>query len=139
MESITLSGNRHNHKINSRPREAKEMTEVTIPQHVDVMDQALFDWEVKIAELEIAQLDYLQTDSILKAWEASTRLSFIEIQKMSATMADSKTKASQSWLDKILEVNKKAVAFEKAKRLARVAEARWETERSKQVSLRNVK
>jgi len=115
------------------------MTEVTIPQHVDVMDQALFDWEVKIAELEIAQLDYLQTDSILKAWEASTRLSFIEIQKMSATMADSKTKASQSWLDKILEVNKKAVAFEKAKRLARVAEARWETERSKQVSLRNVK
>ena len=71
------------------------MTEVTIPQHVDLMDQALFDWEVKIAELEIAQLDYLQTDSILKAWEASTRLSYFEIDKMSASMADSKTKASQ--------------------------------------------
>ena len=115
------------------------MTEVTIPQHIDLMDQALFDWEIKITELERAQLDYLETESRMKAWEASTRLSFIEIHKMSATMAESKTRASQSWLDKILEVSKKAVAFEKAKRLSRVAEARWETERSKQVSLRNVK
>jgi len=115
------------------------MTEVTIPQHVDLMDEALFDWEVKIAELEIAQLDYLQTESKHKAWEASTRLSFIQFEKMSATMAESKTRASAGWLQKIIEVNKKAVEFEKAKRLARVAEARWETERSKQVSLRNVK
>ena len=115
------------------------MTEVTIPQQIDIMDQALNDWEIKIAELEIAQLDYLQTESMVKSWEASHRLAFIEIEKMSATMAESKTRGSQSWLEKTLDVNKKAVAFEKAKRLARVAEARWETERSKQVSLRNVK
>lgn len=115
------------------------MTEVTIPQNIDVMDEALFDWEVKIAELEMAQLNYLQTDGIFKSWEASTKLAYIEIDKMSATMAESKTRSTSTWMEKILEVNKRAVAFEKAKRLTRVAEARWETERSKQVSLRNIK
>jgi len=115
------------------------MTEFKIPQQRDEMDDALFAWEQSIEDLQQAQIAHMNTESMFKSWEASKKVAFIQFEKISATLAASKIRGEEEWLTKSLQLNKLAVHLENKKRLCRLAEARWETARSKQVTLRNVR
>ena len=48
-------------------------------------------------------------------------------------------KTHEDWESRYLNVQKLSVKAETAKRVLRLAEAAWETERSKEVTLRNIK
>lgn len=115
------------------------MTELRIPQQRDEMDEALYAWESAIEDLQKVQLEQIDAESMFKSWEAATKVVYIQTHKMSATLADSKVKGHQLWLEKSLKLNRLSVKLENKKRLCRLAEARWETARSKQVTLRNVR
>ena len=114
------------------------MTNVTIPRPIDEMDEALDKWEKAIDELAHAHELYLQSESIFKSWEASTKKVYMDYGK-SAAASETEVKSQDYWLEKMQEINTMSIDSEKKKRLCRLAEARWETARSKQVTLRNIK
>ena len=114
------------------------MTGVKIPQPIEEMDEALYAWETAIHEHAHAQEMYLSTESIFKSWEALTKKTYMD-HGSSAAASDVKVKCEDYWLTTMKDINALAVEAEKKKRLCRLAEARWETARTKQVTLRNVK
>lgn len=114
--------------------------EIEIPyRQSDPMDLALSGWEDAIEELEKSQIHSIEEEANFKSWEAARKLVYIQTHKMSATMAESQVRSSAEWTNRFLEMNQASIHTEKRKRLARLAEARWETERSRQVTLRNVR
>ena len=54
-------------------------------------------------------------------------------------MAEAAVRSQVEWKDRYINVQTASIVAEKAKRMLRLAEAKWETERSKEVSLRKVK
>lgn len=115
------------------------MSDIQIPHRRDEMDDALYAWEQAIEELSTSQMEYIHIETMFKSWEASQKLAFIKIHKMSAVMAEAEVRAKGEWVQKMIKLNEASVKAEEKKRLARLAEAKWETERSRQVTLRNVR
>ena len=114
------------------------MSEVSVPYHRDELDECINNWERAIEEWQKASLLYAEKESFLKAWESATKTAMMGA-KMSAVMADAKVKAHPDWQPRYLEVQKMGITAETKKRILRLAEAKWETERFRQVSLRNVR
>ncbi|OUV76666.1 MAG: hypothetical protein CBC83_00165 [Flavobacteriales bacterium TMED123] len=103
------------------------------------MDQCLQNWEKAIDDWSSAAELAAQKETMLKAYEAAKKVALVQGSKMSATMADSTVRATADWEVKYLECQRANIAGERAKRILRLSEAKWETERSKQVSLRQLK
>ena len=114
------------------------MSEVRIPYHRDELEECLSRWEIAIHGWQDAQIEYYEKESMFKAWESATKAAYIGT-KMSAVLAEAKVKAHPDWAVRYLEVQKLGIAAETKKRILRLAEAGWETERSRQVSLRALK
>jgi len=106
--------------------------------HQDPLDQKIEGWESAITNFEVAQLAYAQVDASFKAWEAALKLAHMK-NKASGVMAESLVKGHPDWEGRYLEVQQLSIKAETSKRILSVAQAKWETERSKQVSLRNVR
>jgi len=115
------------------------MTDVRIPVHRDEMDEAIYEWDKAIDDLRDTMIDFLRCETMFKSWEAAQKLAYIRMEKMSATMAESQVRSKPDWVTKMIELNEASVALEEKKRLARLAEAKWETARSRQVTLRALK
>ena len=81
---------------------------------------------------------YHEHEASFKAWEAAIKKAHME-NKVSGIMADVLLKTHDDWERRYLDVQKYSIKSEMAKKRLRLAEASWETERSKEVSLRNVK
>lgn len=114
------------------------MSEVQIPRQVDELEKCLYQWEESIHDWQTVQEEYHEKETMLKAWEAATKAA-IMATKVSAVMAESQVRAMADWAPRYLEVQKLNTRAETKKRIMRLAEARWETERSRQVTLRNVR
>jgi len=115
------------------------MTDVKIPVHRDEMDETIYAWEEAIDNLRDSMIDFLKCETMFKSWEAAQKVAFIKIEKMSATMAEAQVRSKPDWAAKMIDLNALSVALEEKKRLARLAEAKWETARSRQVTLRALK
>lgn len=114
------------------------MTEIKIPRQADEMDEALSEWESAIDNFCAKQYEYAELDSIHKAYEASAKKTYME-SGMSATKAETEVRAKDEWLEAMKDLNLKMIEAERYKRLCRLAEAKWETARSKYASLRSLK
>lgn len=114
------------------------MTEIKIPRQADEMDEALSEWESAIDKFCVKQYEYAQLESIHKAYEASMKKTYMD-SGMSATKAETEVRARDKWLEAMEDLNQKMIEAERYKRLCRLAEAKWETARSKYASLRNLK
>ena len=75
---------------------------------------------------------------MFKAWESANKAAYIGT-KMSAVLAEAKVRSHPDWALRYLESQKLGIAAETKKRILRLAEAKWESERSRQVSLRGVR
>tara|TARA_R110000744_G_scaffold21783_1_gene56143 strand:+ start:835 stop:1167 length:333 start_codon:yes stop_codon:yes gene_type:complete len=109
-----------------------------IPRNRDALDEHLEKWEEAIDNWSAAQTIYAEMESMFKAWEAASKTALMQT-KMSAAMADSQVKAHPDWGNRYLSVQKGSIAAETKKRILRLAEARWESERSRQVTMRQLK
>jgi len=114
------------------------MSEIEIPRHIDELDRCIDNWETAIFEWQKSQTAYAEKESLLKSWESAMKAAMIGA-KMSGVMAEARVKAHEDWQPRYLEVQNLGIASETKKRILRLAEAKWETERSRQVSLRNLK
>lgn len=103
------------------------------------MDSCLIEWEKAIDEWSSAAEVAAQKETMLKAFEAAKKVALVQGNKMSATMADASVRATADWEIRYLECQKANISGERAKRILRLAEAKWETERSKQVTMRQLK
>ena len=110
----------------------------TKQQASDPLDRCIESWEVAIANYEIAQIAYVKVESSFKAWEAAIKLAHMR-NKASGVMAEGLVRTHNDWEARYLEAQTLSVRSETAKRILRISEAKWETERSRQVSLRNLK
>ena len=115
------------------------MTDVKIPRQIDEMDEAIYAWEDSIENLRVTQLEQMTKETMFKSWEASQKLAYIKIHKISAVMAEAEVRSKTEWVTKMIDLSQATVNLEEKKRLARLAEAKWETARSRQVTLRNVR
>lgn len=115
-----------------------QANEVTIPYHKDELDECLSNWESAIHGWQKAQEEAAYAEANFKAWESATKAAYMAT-KMSAVMAEAKVRANPDWADRYLDSQKKAIAAETKKRILRLAEAKWESERSRQVSLRSLR
>lgn len=107
-------------------------------KNLDEMDERIYAWEEAVEKWQEAQIEYNEAEGMFKAWEASQKTALMGM-KMSATSAESRVKASDQWAERYIEVQNLAVMAETKKRIMRIAEAKWETQRSKEASLRNVR
>ena len=110
----------------------------TKQQASDPLDRCIESWEVAIANYEIAQIAYVEVESSFKAWEAAIKMAHMR-NKASGVMAEGLVRTHNDWEARYLEAQTLSVRSETAKRILRISEAKWETERSRQVSLRNLK
>jgi hypothetical protein len=110
----------------------------TKPSASDPLDRCIEAWEVAIDNYETAQIAYIQIESNFKAWEAAIKMAHMR-NKTSGVMAEVMVKTHRDWEPRYLESQTLGVKAETAKRILRISEAKWETERSKQVSLRQLK
>ena len=113
-------------------------TGVQIPYAKDELDNCLQNWEVAIDEWQHAQLQFAHSETMFKAWEAATK-SAIMATKVSAVLAEAQVRAKEEWAKRYLSVQKDSIAAETKKRILRLVEAKWESERSRQVSLRGLR
>ena len=109
-----------------------------IPRNKDVLDEHLDQWEEAIDNWAEGQTQYAEVESMFKAWEAASKTALMQT-KMSAAMADSQVKSHPDWGNRYLQVQKASINAETKKRILRLTEARWESERSRQVTLRQLK
>lgn len=107
-------------------------------KYSDPLDQALDKWNDAISHWQKCALMHVNLETNFKSWEAMIKHSYM-LAKTSATMAETKVRCHDEWQDRFLKVNESMIKAETAKRIMRVAEARWETERTKAVNLRGVR
>lgn len=103
------------------------------------MDKCLVEWEKAIDDWSQAAQLFAEKETMLKAYEAAKKVALVQGSKMSATMAESTVRASKEWESTYLECQEASIKSERHKRILRLAEAKWETERSKQVTMRTLK
>ena len=103
------------------------------------LDVCIEDWEQAIHIWESKALEAAEVDGMFKAFEAASKKAICDGQKISAVMAEAAVRSQVEWKDRYIKVQTANIESEKAKRMLRLAEAKWETERSKEVSLRKVK
>ena len=109
----------------------------TKQQASDPLDRCIEAWELAIANYEIAQLSYVEVESSFKAWEAAIKMAHMR-NKASGVMAEGLVKTHNDWEQRYLEAQTLGIKAETSKRILRISEAKWETERSRQVSLRKL-
>ena len=107
--------------------------------HTTPMDQCLQNWEKAIDNWTEASEVAAGKETMLKAYEAAKKVALVQGSKMSATMAESTVRASEEWKEIYLSAQEANIQAERYKRILRLSEAKWETERSKQVSMRVLK
>lgn len=73
-----------------------------------------------------------------KTWKAARKVSFVNAGR-SLGLADALTEADENYAANWMVYNEAAIKAEAAKKEIDIAKAHWETERSNQVSLRQVK
>ncbi|MAK71085.1 MAG: hypothetical protein CMF19_03420 [Idiomarinaceae bacterium] len=112
--------------------------EIKTPIHKDELDQCIYNWEKAIEEWQTAQMEAAEAEGMFKAWESATKAA-IMATKVSAVMAEAQVRANPDWGERFIETQKLSIAAETKKRILRLAEAKWESERSRQVSLRNLR
>lgn len=124
-------------------RESKDdsdKVEITpMDKAIDEMSEALESWERKAIEYHNAKTSF-------EAWEAGTKKTFMHAG-MSGVAAEAEMKCKgqfqpghgSAWEAHANKVNELMVQEKAAAKKIRVAEMRWETERSKNATLRNVK
>ena len=103
----------------------------------DPLDKCIEVWEDAIANYEAAQIRYIEVESSFKAWEAAIKMAHMR-NKVSGVMAEGLVRTHNDWEGRYLEAQTLSVRAETAKRILRISEAKWETERSRQVSLRKL-
>ena len=108
------------------------------PPKAEPLDRCIDAWQRSIEDYETAQLLLVAVESSFKAWEAAIKMAHMR-NKASGVMAEGLTRTHTDWEPRYLESMTLGVKAETAKRIMRISEAKWETERSKQVSMRNVK
>jgi len=102
------------------------------------LDKCIDKWGEAVAQFEESMLVYHEHETRFKSWEAAIKMAHMR-NKASGVMADCLVKTHEDWESRYLNVQKLSVKAETAKRVLRLAEAAWETERSKEVTLRNIK
>ena len=105
----------------------------------NALDVCIEEWEKAINDWEIKALKAAEVDGFFKSFEAASKKAICDGQKISAVMAEAAVRSQIEWKDRYIAVQQSNIEAEKAKRILRLAEAKWETERSKEVSLRNLK
>ena len=103
------------------------------------LDVCIEEWEQAIHDWETKAIEAAESDGFFKSFEAASKKAICDGQKISAVMAEATVRSQKEWKDRYIEVQTKNIEAEKAKRILRLSEAKWETERSKEVSLRNLK
>ena len=103
------------------------------------LDRCIDEWESAIEQWETKALQAAESEGFFKSYEAASKKAICDGQKISAVMAEAAVRSQIEWKDRYINVQKCNIEAETAKRILRLAEAKWETERSKEVSLRNLK
>ena len=103
------------------------------------LDVCIEEWEQAIHDWETKAIEAAESDGFFKSFEAASKKAICDGQKISAVMAEAAVRSQKEWKDRYIAVQTKNIEAEKAKRILRLSEAKWETERSKEVSLRNLK
>ena len=83
-------------------------------------------------------MEAAEEEGMFKAWESATKAA-IMATKVSAVMAEAQVRANPHWRERYLKYQKLSIVAETKKRILRLAEAKWESERSRQVSLRSLR
>ena len=124
----------------SEIRRAKEISgAIPSMSESSPLDRCIQEWEEAIQLWEDKAIDAAEYDGLFKAFEAASKKAICDGQMISAVMAEAAVRSQVEWKDRYINVQTASIVAEKAKRMLRLAEAKWETERSKEVSLRKVK
>jgi len=125
--------------------------DVKIPFDNDELGAALSAWDFAISEWKKAEENHAVLDASFKAFEASTKAIMMNSHKMSATASETymrsgdlshigiHLKDKDKWESRLLAVSHAKVRAEEKKKQLRLAEARWETQRTREASLRQVR
>jgi len=122
-----------------KERDEKMVVPTWLKKEGGELDSCLNEWEDAITHWASAADSAAQKETMLKAYESAKKVALVQGSKMSATMAEATVRSEKEWSDLYLECQKRNIKAERAKRILRLAEAKWETERSRQVSLRQLK
>lgn len=112
---------------------------------LDTLDDAIGEMETAIENWEKCAEIYYEHKTHLEAWEAATKKAFMHAG-MSGVAAEAEMKCKgqfqpgygSTWADQMKKVNNAMIAERAALKRLRVAEMRWETERSKAATLRHL-
>jgi len=118
----------------------------------DPLGLALTEWEKAKDEWVAVALEAAKKEASLKAWEASQKKVLIMGEKKSAVLAESilrsepmykganeEFKGLTEWEYRFITTQKASIEAEDKKRSMVIAQSRWETERTREATLRHVR
>ena len=118
----------------------------------DPLGEALNEWEKAKDAWVTAALEAAKKEASLKAWEASQKKALIMGEKKSAVLAESilrsepmykgadqEFKGMTEWEYRFITTQKASIDAEDKKRSMVIAQSRWETERTREATLRHVR
>ena len=104
----------------------------------DEMEDCLYAWYDAMMHWRESAIKAAELETRFKAWQAARKTAYIAA-KYSAVQSDAKVQSEDEWSERYLESQKANIAAETQKRIMGIAEAKWKTEQTRQVSLRAVK
>ena len=118
----------------------------------DPLGAALNEWEKTKDAWVTAALEAAKKEASLKAWEASQKKALIMGEKKSAVLAESilrsepmyagadqEFKGMTEWEYRFITTQRASIDAEDKKRSMVIAQSRWETERTREATLRHVR
>lgn len=118
----------------------------------DPLGLALTEWEKAKDEWASVALEAAKKEASLKAWEASHKKALIMGEKKSAVLAESilrsepmykgadeEFKGLTEWEYRFITTQRASIEAEDKKRSMVIAQSRWETERTREATLRHVR
>ena len=115
----------------------EEMKDV-IKQVNDPLEYRIYKWSDAVNKWKELATKAAIAEGNFKTWKAARKVSFVNAGR-SLELADALTEADGEYAAHWMIYNDAAIKAEAAKKEIDIAKAHWETERSNQVSLRQVK
>ena len=117
------------------------MSEIDIPYRKsgDELEECLNEWDKAIDEWQIQAEEYAEVESTFKSWESAQKRAIMMASKASAVAAAAEIRGGGHWQVQYAETQKLGNAAEALRKKIRVCEARFEAQRSREASLRQVR
>ena len=108
-------------------------------QPVDDLEERLNNWDQAIDDWQTQADEFVEVEAAFKSWESAQKRAIMMASKASGVAAEAEIRGTSHWQSQYSETQKLGNATEALRKKIRVCEGRFEAQRSREASLRQVR